>query len=126
MRLLPLLFLLAVPAQAQPPEVSPAAALLRAARSGDTAGLRAALGAGAPVEARDASGASALMLAAHGGHPAALNALLDAGADRARPAAYRLDSTAFYGSLLAAAAGEGHGARPRPPRHALPSAPRCP
>ncbi len=101
-RLLLLALLFALPAAAQP------AALLRAARTGNAVDVRAALARGADPNAADSAGSSALMLAAHGGHLAALDALLDAGADCARRAAYPLDSTAFYGSLLVAAAGEGH------------------
>ncbi len=87
---------------------TPDTLLLRAARAGDLPGLRAALAAGARVAATDTSGASALMLATVFGREGAAAALLAAGADCRRGAFYRPGRTGFYGSLLAAAAAEGH------------------
>ncbi|MDJ0865884.1 MAG: ankyrin repeat domain-containing protein [Myxococcota bacterium] len=59
--------------------------LLLAAERGDLAGARAALGAGARVDARDErsaqQGRSPLMLASHSGHEALVELLLEAGAD---------------------------------------------
>ena len=54
--------------------------LTAAAASGDAAGLRAALAAGAEVDARE-SVATALMIAARHGHAACVKLLLEAGAD---------------------------------------------
>ncbi|MDR2256956.1 MAG: ankyrin repeat domain-containing protein [Arthrobacter sp.] len=64
-------------------DVSPTqnAALLAAAHSGDAAGVRAALRAGANVDACDKQGASALLRAAQGGHLDLVCALIEAGAD---------------------------------------------
>jgi ankyrin repeat protein len=59
--------------------------LMLAAESGDLEGVRAALRAGAEVDARDdrekSRGRTALMLAASGGHAEVVEALLSAGAD---------------------------------------------
>lgn len=65
-------------------EVSPSAAVIAAARAGDTAGLHRALAALSPAAlSRIASpgGVTPLMWAADGGHAAAARVLLDAGAD---------------------------------------------
>ncbi|NBE53524.1 ankyrin repeat domain-containing protein [Streptomyces boluensis] len=56
-------------------------ALLAAATRGDTEGARAALAAGARVEARDAEGRTALLLAASADHVDTARALVAAGAD---------------------------------------------
>ncbi|KQX78036.1 ankyrin repeat domain-containing protein [Streptomyces clavifer] len=55
--------------------------LLDAAGRGDAAGVRTALDAGAPVEARDEELRSPLLLASLGGHVEAAQVLLAAGAD---------------------------------------------
>ncbi|MGW6458134.1 ankyrin repeat domain-containing protein [Streptomyces sp. NPDC055078] len=55
--------------------------LLEAARRGDADGVRAALGAGARVEARDEKSRSPLLLAALGDHVEAARVLVAAGAD---------------------------------------------
>ncbi|MFJ2896885.1 ankyrin repeat domain-containing protein [Streptomyces sp. NPDC087218] len=56
-------------------------ALLAAAGAGDTAGVRAALAAGAEVEVRDRHRRTPLLLAAAGDHVAAAEVLVAAGAD---------------------------------------------
>lgn len=55
--------------------------LLVAARVGDCAALKAALMAGAAVNASDVEHQTALLWAAHGGHTACVRLLCDAGAD---------------------------------------------
>lgn len=60
---------------------SPSESLLAAARRGDVAAVRAALAAGAPVDARDSRRRTALLLATIGDHPAVAQALIAAGAD---------------------------------------------
>ncbi|MFJ6568437.1 ankyrin repeat domain-containing protein [Streptomyces sp. NPDC091292] len=55
--------------------------LLDAARTGDTEGVRAALGGGARVEARDEERRTPLLLAALGDHVGAARLLVEAGAD---------------------------------------------
>ncbi|MGI5175176.1 ankyrin repeat domain-containing protein [Dactylosporangium sp. CA-152071] len=55
--------------------------LLAAASAGDTAGVRAALAAGAELAARDARRRTALLLAAANDHVEAARVLVDAGAD---------------------------------------------
>ncbi|MDQ8703930.1 ankyrin repeat domain-containing protein [Streptomyces sp. LHD-70] len=56
-------------------------ALLSAAAQGDPEGVRAALAAGAQLEARDAQGRTALLLAASADHVGAARELVAAGAD---------------------------------------------
>ena len=51
--------------------------LIVAAERGDAAGIRAALAAGAPIDARDASGRNALMVATHARQAAAVKALIE-------------------------------------------------
>src|SRR5262245_34016675 len=58
-----------------------AAALLKAAQSGDVEKLRQLLARGAPIEALDVNRMTPVMLAAQGGHATAVRALVDAGAD---------------------------------------------
>ena len=67
-----------------PATVAPAQRLLRAAQSGDVAGVRAALADGAPADSADARGRTALMWAARRGDTASVRALLAAGADPTR------------------------------------------
>src|SRR6187200_1544670 len=55
--------------------------LHRAAATGDVAGIRAALGAGAAVDQRDADGRTALLVATRARQTEVVRALLDAGAD---------------------------------------------
>ena len=69
----------AAPSAANDPSAD--ARLLRAAAAGDVAAVRAALEAGADVEAVDDTGATALVLAAYGNHVDVARALVDAGAD---------------------------------------------
>ncbi|KAF1016783.1 MAG: hypothetical protein GAK31_00041 [Stenotrophomonas maltophilia] len=77
--LLACLMALAMPACAQTPDADQR---LRAAASrGDAAAVRAALQAGAGVDARDGQGRTALLLATHGNHPEAARVLVEAGAD---------------------------------------------
>lgn len=73
--------------------------LTAAAASGDAAGLRAALAAGAEVDARE-SVATALMMAARHGHAACVKLLLEAGAD--------VHAHAYGVGSLEWAAGGGH------------------
>lgn len=73
--------------------------LTAAAASGDAAGLRAALAAGAEVDARG-SVATALMMAARHGHAACVKLLLEAGAD--------VHAHAYGVGSLEWAAGGGH------------------
>jgi hypothetical protein len=89
--------------------------LLTAARKGDVERLKAALAAGAPVDAMDPSfGQTALIRAAMFGQPAAVSALLDAGARpevAAAPDGRRaLHWAALVGSTEAIAALTGAGA----------------
>ena len=69
----------AAPSAANDPSAD--ARLLRAAAAGDVAAVRAALEAGADVEAVDDTGATALVLAAYGNHVDVAAALVEAGAD---------------------------------------------
>lgn len=55
--------------------------LLLAAQSGDTVQIKAALGAGVPVDTRDARGRTALLIATHNNHVAAARLLIEAGAN---------------------------------------------
>lgn len=86
------------------------AALLDAAREGDADGVRAALDAGADLEAADAHGATALLWSAHAGSVDAVRVLDQAGARLDPEGVIWADEnqTGYYGSPLAAAAGRGH------------------
>lgn len=64
-----------------PRPADPSASLLASAASGDAAGVRAALDAGAPLEARDANRRTALLLAATGDHVEVARLLVARGAD---------------------------------------------
>ena len=75
-------------------------ALHRAAKAGDVDGLKAALAAGADVNARDAKGRTALMHAVNKGYPLLVGPLLDARADpdvRAADGATALFMAAVHG-----------------------------
>jgi hypothetical protein len=63
------------------PAADPAKELLAAARNGDTARVRALLGAGASPEAKDKNGQTPLMLAAGNGYAETVRALLEKGAN---------------------------------------------
>src|SRR5688572_20152517 len=78
-------------------------AFFRAAAKGDCAKLRAMLGAGQNVDARDDAGKTALLRAAERGHIAAAQVLLTAGADASASVSDR--DSVWYGcnSLLFAA-----------------------
>jgi ankyrin repeat protein len=101
------------------PALEPSAAskaepdIIRAARSGDTALLRALIGGGADLSACDSHGDTALHIAAYRGDPEAVKALLDKGAkpnaldaDGASPLLYGAGSEVIVRLLL------GRGANP--------------
>ncbi|NNK48771.1 MAG: hypothetical protein HKP01_07855, partial [Gemmatimonadetes bacterium] len=83
--------------------------LIQAAARGDLAAVQMMLAEGADAAATDSSGASAFMWGAYAGSVPVARALMDAGADPFRKGVIWLDESrrSYYGSPLAAAAGEG-------------------
>ena len=84
------------------PTASPAQDLLRAARTGDAAAVRAALAAGGSPDSAGARQRTALMWAARRGDAALVRLLVNAGAD-----AGRADVDGQTAATLARAAGHG-------------------
>lgn len=70
-------------------------ALIAAAERGDLAGLRAALGRGARIDARDGRGRTALLAATHGNQVETFRALIAAGAD-VNLQDHRMDNPLLY------------------------------
>lgn len=91
--------------------------LLSAARDGDAARLRALIGKGATLEARDKRGKTPLLLAAEDGHAEAVRLLLEKGAS---PAARDKTGMTAYALALFSSPGSGRdavlAALPKPPR----------
>lgn len=87
------------------PDPARDAALIAAARRGDTAEVQRLLAVGASVTATDARGATALIAAAYGNHVATAEALIKAGADvntqdETRQSAYLITTSDGYLDLL--------------------------